>query len=1186
MQVENRIDVLCSLAVFLSISPNPDVKKVKYIANLIREKREEENEANENNFRNLTQYFVFSAHLIEEYNDYSNYGNVILQKSSEKVDTYLFCGVSFYISAYNFFCGKKPIVWRQIYAGIREYFNTKLNSRENNLSFIKSAENLLRSFQLFVFGYEADVKENIDILAEDSEILQNRTKRNNWFEEAETLHNLTERYIYAQCKIISVLYYILIEDYNKAEENLLVYDEVPLLACTPGFYFVHICRILLYVQKSKNKDLDFKGKINELVETLKVCCSENVETIWVYYWAQAEESRILLKSEETVSYYEKTISSLSTRENQMFEAYLTTHIARYLLNQGLESHSKPFLYSAYNQWVSWGSEVIPKYLLTHYKFLLPYEISKGQSSINSHNKTQDFSKGTSQNNTVNFDFDFKTILNVAQSLSEEVNLDELLTKIMRYVMVSAGAKKGVLILQEEGKLKIHVCGKMIENKEVIDIIDGILVEQGTGKIAIPLSVIYYTYRSRQPVLISNPKENESFMNDPYIKENNPKSILCCPIIYQNTVSGVIYLENDLHGAAFTTKRIDLVKSLMSSASISIENARLTKTNNELTSALRETVVPKYNVDAPIKKMIDILKNLQARMSVNDPVAKQLDYVMKTLTSNDFFASNIDQLNDDQGHGVDSDTLDWIQNSLLQSRLRAKPNVVTEEMFFNLDEDTGHELSSTEALAESGYFLLKGQQIGNTPLNLIDITRHLEQATTMDFDIFDLYESTNGIPLQFLSMHFLNKYGLIQYFNLDETLVRTYFQRIEGSYRQLPYHNSIHAADVLQTLFLLVLGDQKMASCFTKLEIFAACVASAVHDVDHPGLNNNFLIQTQNPLAIFYNDISVLEYHHAAKAFQIAKDEESNIFKGMSSDQVKEVRKYIINMVIATDMAQHFTYINKLKGKIAASSLKLEDPADRALVLEMAIKCADLNNPTKPLEQCKKWAFRGDREIKLNIPVSKFMDRNDTCIPNQVGFIDILVTPLFDTWSQCIRTDFTKQCTTNIESNRSYWESIMNDPSAMPAFHPPTKEELEAEDAMDEFYESFNKATRNSITSTGKSNPRTPKRRISLELQLNESSQSRTPPEARPTFRLGQVTEENGSQQLNINNQEVSGMNKSGNWSFGTDGSGSTIKRRSSNSNLTPASSVIPRDSSQKEKTTISNISVSLEKVHPRLSLTK
>ena len=58
----------------------------------------------------------------------------------------------------------------------------------------------------------------------------------------------------------------------------------------------------------------------------------------------------------------------------------------------------------------------------------------------------------------------------------------------------------------------------------------------------------------------------------------------------------------------------------------------------------------------------------------------------------------------------------------------------------------------------------------------------------------------------------------------------------------------------------------------------------------------------------------------------------------------------------SDMAQHFTYINKLESKIAAGVLKLE-AADNGLGLEIAIKCADLNNPTKPQEQSVQWAMR-------------------------------------------------------------------------------------------------------------------------------------------------------------------------------------------------------------------------------------
>ena len=46
------------------------------------------------------------------------------------------------------------------------------------------------------------------------------------------------------------------------------------------------------------------------------------------------------------------------------------------------------------------------------------------------------------------------------------------------------------------------------------------------------------------------------------------------------------------------------------------------------------------------------------------------------------------------------------------------------------------------------------------------------------------------------------------------------------------------------------------------------LAAAVHDTDHPGYSNVFLINTKNKMALRYNDKSVLENHHVALAFDI------------------------------------------------------------------------------------------------------------------------------------------------------------------------------------------------------------------------------------------------------------------------------------------------------------------------------
>ncbi len=59
-------------------------------------------------------------------------------------------------------------------------------------------------------------------------------------------------------------------------------------------------------------------------------------------------------------------------------------------------------------------------------------------------------------------------------------------------------------------------------------------------------------------------------------------------------------------------------------------------------------------------------------------------------------------------------------------------------------------------------------------------------------------------------------------------------------------------------------------------MFAALMAGAVHDVAHPGLTNQFLVATQSPLAVLYNDASVLENHHAATAFSLATNPGCNL----------------------------------------------------------------------------------------------------------------------------------------------------------------------------------------------------------------------------------------------------------------------------------------------------------------------
>ena len=68
--------------------------------------------------------------------------------------------------------------------------------------------------------------------------------------------------------------------------------------------------------------------------------------------------------------------------------------------------------------------------------------------------------------------------------------------------------------------------------------------------------------------------------------------------------------------------------------------------------------------------------------------------------------------------------------------------------------------------------------------------------------------------------------------------------------------------------LLCHGGIMKTKAMDKPLVWGTYWAALVHDYEHEGLNNDFLIKTAHPLAITYSDHSPLEHHHAAAATRV------------------------------------------------------------------------------------------------------------------------------------------------------------------------------------------------------------------------------------------------------------------------------------------------------------------------------
>ena len=146
----------------------------------------------------------------------------------------------------------------------------------------------------------------------------------------------------------------------------------------------------------------------------------------------------------------------------------------------------------------------------------------------------------------------------------------------------------------------------------------------------------------------------------------------------------------------------------------------------------------------------------------------------------------------------------------------------------------------------------------------------DAETNWQFDIFGYADATPGNSLSMLGFHLLKTTGLVQEFQLNETKLAACLRKIESGYKPTnPYHNSIHVASVLQmTHMLLVHGGVMKSKVMDRVHQVASYWAAIVHDFEHGGVNNDFLVKTGAPLAIRYNDSSPWENHHLAASCQV------------------------------------------------------------------------------------------------------------------------------------------------------------------------------------------------------------------------------------------------------------------------------------------------------------------------------
>jgi predicted ATPase/signal transduction histidine kinase len=304
---------------------------------------------------------------------------------------------------------------------------------------------------------------------------------------------------------------------------------------------------------------------------------------------EAERNRVLGEYLEAMKYYDRAIAGAKENGYIQEEAIANELAAKFYLQWGNDKIAAVYIGDAYYAFARWGAKAKVEDLETRYPEMLRPVLARQQANLAPNatiSRTLAPTMAGTTTGTATM-LDLSTAIAAARAISGELELDKLLSNLMRAVIENAGAEVGYFIVPKGDELVIEATGA-IDSDDEERVPEAQIVRSRTVSESeeVPQSIINYVYRTWKTVVIDDATEETNFAGDPYIIWRKPHSLLCTPIKNQGKLIGILYLENNLVTAAFTSDRLELLNLLCSQAGISLENARLYQNSQNYAQQLK------------------------------------------------------------------------------------------------------------------------------------------------------------------------------------------------------------------------------------------------------------------------------------------------------------------------------------------------------------------------------------------------------------------------------------------------------------------------------------------------------------------------------------------------------------------------------------------------------------------------
>lgn len=337
------------------------------------------------------------------------------------------------------------------------------------------------------------------------------------------------------------------------EELESLVDDKLILVIAPEYYFYYALWTARLIRTGKVVKSKGKANILKKLARLKKWAEHSPKNyLHKYLLVKAELFRTDKRASEAIHLYDRAARQASENGFLQDAALANECTAYYYLDEKLSKSAKAYMVDAYNNYLKWGANRLANDLYQKYPELL------GESEKSAPDMVLEKES-----------LDINAIFEAAGVVSSEMNLNQLLGKLMHIVVTNAGAEHAFLLLNREDKLRLAATNHLNEEVTIYDHPEVI-----NETMDFSISIVNYVVNTKEAVVLGEAADKGEFTEDLFVKQQKAKSILCLPILYQGRLTGVLYLRNNQSANVFTKDRLVLLTLLASQAAISIENAYL------------------------------------------------------------------------------------------------------------------------------------------------------------------------------------------------------------------------------------------------------------------------------------------------------------------------------------------------------------------------------------------------------------------------------------------------------------------------------------------------------------------------------------------------------------------------------------------------------------------------------------